>query len=162
MGAVLLIIKWFFALFAFVGLGVIVVAAGGLLGFIDLSGHDLVKEVIPGIVAALVGGVMFKIFGFFVKGAWKKVEYYKAKEKQELEEILKGSVGSVGRYSSSGGYSYDRKMHDELDAVGRAMEITRTHGMDWTGYDPEASVPNPDAYSSPPGYDPEAYTGDTW
>ena len=50
------------------------------------------------------------------------------------------------------GASPDRvQLHDELDAVARAHEITRTYGLDWQGYDPEA-----------PGPDPESSSGDIW
>lgn len=50
------------------------------------------------------------------------------------------------------GASPDRsQLHDELDAVARAHEITKTYGLDWQGYDPEA-----------PGPDPESSSGDIW
>lgn len=173
--AVLWIIRWIFALFAFVCLGVIVVAAGSLLGFtapaqaIGLGGHDLVKEVvIPGIAFVLICGVIFKLFGFFMKGVERAEKKYEAKEKEKEEEeharlmayqsLRHGSGYGGGAFTSAPLTSHD---HNELDAVARAIEITRSYGMDWTGYDAEASGPSPDAYS-PPGYDPEAYTGDIW
>lgn len=45
--------------------------------------------------------------------------------------------GGSGSYSGSSGSESDR-MHDDLDAVQRAMRITEQYGEDWKGYDPES------------------------
>lgn len=85
-------------------------------------------------------------------------------EKRESRNTYSTS-GSSHRSTSSytGGYtdsytdsyvSYDRKYHDELDAVQHAMHITEIYGDDWRGYDAEYSVHDPEA----PGPDPETYT----
>lgn len=51
------------------------------------------------------------------------------------------SISDVARRLGGGGsgsYSSSYSIHDDLDAVQRAMEISRTHGEDWKGYDPES------------------------
>lgn len=79
----------------------------------------------------------------------------------QYERAKADAARSLGYSGSSGGSSsYDRKLHDELDAAEYARIVTDKFGPDWVGYDAESTTlgPDPDSYD-PPGYDPEAYHG---
>ena len=66
--------------------------------------------------------------------------------------------GSYSGGSESSGFNYSTsyfdgtsptltdKDHDDLDAVQRAIDISRRYGDDWKGYDPEAPGPDPESF----------------
>ena len=58
-----------------------------------------------------------------------------------------GSGYSGSSYSGGSSDSdIDWDLHDELDAIQHAMEITERYGEDWTGYDPEAPTDSSDIW----------------
>lgn len=71
-----------------------------------------------------------------------------------VEDVVARMRGSA----SGGSPSYDRRLHDELDAAQKASRISRKYGDDWKGYDPEARGRDPEA----PGPDPESFRNDIW
>ena len=136
----------------------------GQFGFSRLSIGEEPKDLI-GIFAISLG---LGFFGWICIqiGRWIWDKLCKAKEKeqalQQQQKTTRTYTGGYGYGGYSSGYSYNRTLHDELDAASHAIGLRETYGPDWAGYDPEAAGPNPDVYYSPPGYDPEAYSGDIY
>lgn len=74
------------------------------------------------------------------------------------EEKIRAAQARAAGLAGAAVSSDRSRMHDDLDAVARAMEITRKYGPDWKGYDAEAPGPDPESY----GPDPETYPTDIW
>ena len=74
---------------------------------------------------------------------WREAEADRAKREAEKRLVLgaedyariSARASSILSGGSSGGC--DHAMHDELDAVDRARQITEIYGDDWKGYDPD-------------------------
>ena len=70
-----------------------------------------------------------------------KANYARSAATPSISDVVRRLEGG-----GSGSYSSSSSMHDDLDAVQRAMKITRTYGEDWKGYDPEAPGPDPESF----------------
>ena len=110
---------------------------------------------IPGV--AVAGGVfaLIVIAGLLLWNGKSDTGVY-----QGTGSYTSGGTGSdTYSYADSSG-SFDHRLHDDLDAVRHAMDISKEYGEDWIGYDAEAPISDVEAL----GPDPESFpdSSDIW